>query len=100
MDKNLIIRKSQYVMGGVCLDLFHRLEGPYATITTCLPGVTSNEVIALNHDLENYNPDLATELVGYLTEGKIGEQQVGFVTFKLYKLKKGILDTLEEKYRW
>lgn len=96
MDKDLIIRKSQYIDGGVYLDLLHRTEGPYATITTCLPGVTSNKIIALNHDLEDFDPELASELIEKLAERKAGEQQVGFVNFGLYELKEGILDTIEE----
>lgn len=96
MDKNLIIRKSQYIDGGVYLDLLHRTKGPYATITTCLPGITGNKIIALNHDLEDFDSELANELIEKLTERKVGEQQVGFVNFGLYELKEGILDTIED----
>lgn len=100
MDKDLIIRKAQYVDGGVYLDLLHRTEGPYATITTCLPGITSDKIIALNHDLEDFDSELAKELMKKLAERKVGEQQVGFVNFGLYELKEGILDTIEDVCEW
>lgn len=97
-DNNLVLLKAQYAYGGVCLSLIHKTEGPWATVTTCLPGYTSDEIIALNHDLAEFDSSLVEELIEMLTDGCIGNVQQGFVNFPLYKLKPGILDTVDECY--
>lgn len=92
--ETLELRKSEYVYGGVYLELFDLQEGPYATVTTCLSGYTSDYVIAFNHDFADFYPELLQELIDTLTDGEVGEVQSGFVTFKLYVLKDHILDNV------
>lgn len=97
MLENYKILKSNYIEGnGVYLTLRTPEGEPYAEITTNVPPYTSGDIIALSHNFVEYcDKELIDEVIEKITESYMFSVQSGFVELACYKLKSGILDTIE-----
>ena len=90
--------KGQYRTGGIYLALYTAEEGePYSDVTVNIPPFTTDNVIALNGDFNNYvDEDLKDAVLNKLHAEFLANVPSGYTTFPLYGIDMKVVENIPE----